>query len=376
MSAETIEWLNQNTMLGFTAHREKYKGMGWVRFNENTGQNEAWWHRDDFENGFEGAIRPEDVQRVLFNWEPVETEVMHRVPCDVATADGVDGAGNAFYWVPDLKRKGIMHPDTEHVFSVMGKDTYKIHSYNEWLVNNVGRILDTDEVGIASAGLLRDGGVAYVQVEMPEDVNVAGMDIRPSIIAATSIDGTKATVYKITTGISICDNSLDLNLRASGNQLKIRHSSKSLGRMNDARDALGIMFAHTEEITKFLESLSNVDVTNEQFKQIVHGIKPIPLAEVKAGKVSNQRAITIAENTQQDLLHLYHQDARCTPWNGTMLGAMQAVNTWNNHMRSNSDNGVERVMTATLGGDIAKRDAEFFDIVAGLDIFVPTLATI
>lgn len=374
MSKETIQWLNENTMLGFTAHREKYKNMGWVRFNEETRQNEAWWHTKEFQNGYAEAITPEEVQRVLFNWEPVETEVMHRVACGVEQADGVDGAGNPFYWVPDLKRKGIMHPTTEHIFSIMGKETYKIHGYNQWLVENVGKILDTDEVGIASAGLLRDGGVAYVQVEMPDDVNVAGMDIRPSILAATSIDGTKATVYKITTGISICDNSLDLNLKADGNQLKIRHSARSMSRLGDAREALGIMYAHTEEITKFLESLSDVDVTNEQYKQIVHGLKPIPMAETKGGKVTNQRAITIAENTQQDLLHLYHQDPRCTQWNGTMLGAMQAVNTWNNHMRSNSDNGVERVMQATLGGEIAKRDAEFFDIVAGLNIVIPAMA--
>jgi phage/plasmid-like protein (TIGR03299 family) len=377
MSAETIEWLNTNTMIGFTANREAYKHMGWgIGYDETAGENRAWWYTDGFNNGYAGAIPVEEVERVLFNWEPIETEIMYkRRDVAEADADAIDGNG-PFLWVPSEKFKGIMHPETEVEFGVFGKDTYKIHGYREWLIDNLSKLVD-GEVGIATAGMLRQGGVAYVTVEMPENVTVAGMDVRPQLLAATSIDGSKATTYKGITQVCCCDNTLDLALSKSDTgTFKVRHSSKSLGRLGDARDALGIIYQQAEDMTEFLESLSDVDVTDAQFNAIVKTIKPVPDAEtgIKGGKsvITNQRAITIAENTQDDLRQLWHRDPRVTPWTGTLLGAFQATNTWHNHMRSTSDNGVERVMTSTLANNVAKFDKEFFQIVGGMeDIKVP-----
>ena len=371
MSRETLEWLNENTMLGFTDNREKYKGSGWVCFDEATGTNKAWWHQDGYQHGYPGAIPVEEIIRVLFNWTPVESAIMHQVWDGVTEeeADGQDDRG-LFKWVADDRFKGILHPTTGYVFGTFGIDSYKVHSYSEWLLKAAERMVDS-ELGFASAGLLRNGGVAYAQAELPDCIEVAGMDIRPGLLAATSCDGTKATQYKLTTSISICDNSLELNLNEDTPGIKIRHSSKSLGRVNDVRETLGLLYKHTEDMVQFLETLSDVDVTDAQFKQIISTIKPIPdpVVEItgKGVTTKNQRAITIAENTQADLTNLWSRDPRCKQWNGTLLGAMQAVNTWHNHERSNSDNGVERVMTATLSGDVGRFDAEFFQIVQGID---------
>ena len=378
MSQETMEWLNSNTMIGFTANREAYKHMGWgMTYDEASGENRAWWYMPEFANGYPGAIPVEEVERVLFNWEPIETEIMHkrRDGINESNCDAVDGNG-PFIWVPSDKYKGIMHPETEYEFGVFGRDSYTIHTYKDWLIDNLSRLLDS-EVGIGTAGLLRQGGVAYVSVEIPENISVAGFEFRPMLVAATSVDGTKATTYKMVDQVPVCDNTLEIGLQSGeGGMVKIRHSSKSLSRLGDARDALGIIYKHAEEMERFLQSLSDVDVTDAQFNQIVKTIKPIPDPEVsvKGGKsvITNQRAITIADNTQQDLRKLWHSDPRVTPWTGTLLGAFQATNTWHNHMRSNSDNGVERVMTSTLANNVAKFDREFFEIVAGIeDIVVP-----
>jgi len=376
MSQETLEWLNANTMLGFTTHREKYAHLGWgTNFNEATGQNEAWWHQDGYEHGYPDAIPATEVERVLFNWTPIEVDVMFKRRDGITedNMDARDGIG-PFVWIPSTKSKGIMHPDTDYEFGIFGIDTYTIHEYRTWLLQNVDRIVD-GEVGIASAGLLRNGGVAYVSFELPECVEVAGMDIRPLLLAATSIDGTKASTYKMATQLPICDNTLEVALQGDDGVFKVKHSSRSLGRLNDARDALGLLYKHTEDMVAFLDTLSNVDVTDAQFKQIVKAIKdiPEPVTEMQKGKmvVTNQRAITIAENLHHDLNTMWKSDPRCKQWNGTLLGAFQTVNTWHNHDRPQNDNGVERVMNATVNGQIAKFDAEFFQIIAGLDIEVP-----
>jgi len=110
MSKETTEWLNANTMLGFTTHREKYAHLGWgTNFNEKTGQNEAWWHTDDFKNGYPDAIPASEVERVLFNWVPIETEIMYKRR-DGITADNMDAADSngPFVWL--LLRKIMLPP--------------------------------------------------------------------------------------------------------------------------------------------------------------------------------------------------------------------------------------------------------------------------
>lgn len=388
MSRETIEWLNENTMVGFTADREHYRDKGWVVFDDRIGENRAWWALDGYEHGYPGAIPPEEVVKVLFNWTPVESEIMHKVrvnsqgetlTLEMDEHDAMDADG-PFIWVPDQRFKGILHPRTNYVFGTFGIESYKVHNYEQWLLKNVANILDA-ELGIESAGLLRNGGVAYVNVTLPEEVVTdAGMGIRSRLLAVTSVDGTKATQYRMTDHVAICDNSLDMALAMGAEGFKVKHTSRSLTRLQDAKEALGIIYEHSEVMVKFLDSLADVDVTDAQFKQIVDQIKPIPAPErgIKKGKnvITNQRAITIAENTQEDLTRMWKSDPRAKQWHGTLLGAFQATNTWHNHERTSNDNGVEKVMTSTINGDVAKFDAAFFDIVAGLDIDMPqVLAT-
>ena len=139
MSQETIQWLNENTMIGFTKSREQYSHMGWgLGWDEQRQENRAWWATDGFNNGYEGAIPVEEVEHVLFNWEPIETEIMHkrRDGVDESNCDAIDGNG-PFIWVPSDRFKGIMHPDTEHEFGIFGIESYKIHSYKTWLVDNL-----------------------------------------------------------------------------------------------------------------------------------------------------------------------------------------------------------------------------------------------
>lgn len=367
MSKETIQWLNENTMIGYTTDRDRWAKNAWSVMDN--GVMKAWWQQPSYNLGYEGAIPVEDVRDRLFNWEPIEAPIMLKKPCQVGEEDAIDGTGQAFQWVPDLSRKAIMHPTSDHVYGYFGTETYQVHGYNQWLINNVANIID-GEIGIASAGLLRNGGVAYVTIELPEGVTteVAGFEHRPSIVASTSIDGTKATTYSLVSFVPICDNSLMAAEESAGAAFKVKHTSKSLSRISDARDALGLIYESGEKISKFIDSLVNIDVTDEQFRQIISGMAEVPDAELalKGGKqvVKNQRAITIAESKQADLWNLWTVDPRANKWNGTLLGAYQAANTWNEHFRSRNDNQVDRLMTGTLNGAFAKMDKEFWSIVA------------
>lgn len=376
MSRETLDWLNNNTLVGFTTDKEKW-AAGWGTFKND--HFAAWWQREGYTGGFEGPVPIEEVQRRLFFWEPIEAPLFTRMEVDITEAQDIDpDTGLGFLDVEVVGKKAIIRPDTQDVLGIFGENTYKVHGYTEWLIDQVGTILDQSrgELGISSAGLLRRGGVAYVTIELPETVETSSGDgIRPAIIAATSLDGSKATTYAMRAMRPVCDNSLDVGLMGSAGKVKIKHSSLSLGRIGEVRDALGVMYKATDDMVRFFDELTQVDVTNKQFTAIVQGLVPVPDPVVgDKRQVVNQRAITIAQNKQDDLLGLWHKDPRVGDLGGTLAGAYQAVNTWHEHFVTRTTNQVERVMQGTLDGTFSKADQEFWDVVQGLEIPVPVLA--
>jgi|688.fasta_scaffold07683_19 phage/plasmid-like protein (TIGR03299 family) len=369
MSAETLEWLNANVMYGFAHHRTNW-GAGTSFSN---GQR-PWFADSNYKFLYPDAIPVEDVINNLFHWEPVEQIPHFAIPCDMATADGIDTSGHPFRWVTDTRRKAIMRPDTNEVFGYFGASSYKVHSYGEWLIDNVATMLDAGEIGISSAGLLRGGGQAWVSIELPDDIEVEGAGhIRPCIIAATSLDGSLATTYATRIMRPECDNSLRLSLAASGGTLRVKHSSRSLTRINDARQALGIVYQIGEQATEWFDMLASVDITDQQFNEIVRTLAPVPNPDVVDGKVKNQRAITIATNKQVELHDLWAHDHRAAPWNGTLAGAYHAVSTWQQHMLPQDDVQIRRLMVGTVTGTYDKAEQEFWQIVDSLDIKLPEL---
>lgn len=374
MSQETLAWLNANVMYGYAATRSTW-GAG-TNFGSGL---QPWFADPEYKHLYQDAIPVDDVISTLFHWTPVEGQVIiaadiPATPPNYGPRDGTDADGNTIILTEwrDTARKAIIRPDTGDVLGIFGAESYKIHDYREWLLDNVARILDTDELGISSAMLLRKGGQAAVTIELPDDIEVAGAGhIRVAILAATSLDGTLATVYKIIVMRPECDNSLAIALGESGAQVKIKHSARSLGRINDVRDTLGIIYKTTEQVSQFFDLLADVDVTDAQFRQIVSKLVPVPSPEILDGKVTNQRAITIADNKHADLMGFWTSDPRSAPWNGTLAGAYHSVSTWQQHSIPQDDNPFRRIMTGTISGNFAKQEQEFWSIVKDMDLDLP-----
>lgn len=159
MSKETLQWLNQNTLIGFTEKR----GQAWHYRQSDQG---------DESNHYTGAIPVEDVVRRLFHWHAVEGEVK-------TTYHVLDDEGVSEHTITDASRKGIIRPDTGTLLGIF-KQGYKIHQYDEWLLNNVATLLDAD-LQIGSAGLLKGGAIAWTQVEVPDTVTTPeGVEFGPS----------------------------------------------------------------------------------------------------------------------------------------------------------------------------------------------------
>lgn len=334
MSRETQEWLNNNVLRGYTAKRGK-----------------AWHWQAGTDNHYEGAIPVEDVRRRLFSWEPVAGPVQTVLPYS-------DDQGIGFKTFTDYDRQVIVRPDTGTVLGVF-KSGYQIHSYNEWLVNYVGNLLDAD-LAIGSAGLLKGGAVAWVQIELEDTLtHSSGVNFRSFITAATSLDGSLATTYKTGNQVVECDNTLSAALGIKDDpQVKIKHSKKSLPKIEGLRNALELVVATQDEFSLALDKFTNAACDDARFERLLDVINPIP---VEAG-----RGQTMAENKRQTLWGLWLKDPRCAPYRGTEWGAVQTVNTYAQHesIIRGQLNRAERNALEFLKGSVDEIDLNTVSVLA------------
>ncbi|WP_059007901.1 DUF932 domain-containing protein [Streptomyces specialis] len=299
MSRETLDWLNKNTLIGFTEKR----GTAW-HYHRGMQGTES--------NHYRGAIPLEDVRRRLFDWEAVRGEVFVTSP--------LTGRPER-----DLERVAFSRSDTGRVLGYFGPG-YEPHPYGEWLLNKVANLLD-DNLAVGSAGLLKGGAVAWVSVEVPETITTPeGVAFRPHLLATTSFDGSLATTYKPVVTNVVCDNTMHAALNESGQTVRVKHSRKSELKLAAARDALGMVHRVADSFTEEVARLCRTDVSERQWQRFLDAHVELP---AKPG-----RGRTLAARKRQALTSLWTDDARVAPWRGTAFGVVQAVNTHAHHAQA------------------------------------------
>jgi phage/plasmid-like protein (TIGR03299 family) len=332
MSAETMEWLNSNTLIGFTDKR-----------------GHAWHYRADEQgeetNHYAGAVPIEDVRRRLFHWEAVEGELIVRVMDENGVAE-----------IKDEDRKAIVRPDTGLVMGVF-KQGYAIHQFGDWLLDNISALLD-DDLFIGSAGLLKGGATAWVSVEVPDTITTPeGVMFRPNLLAATSHDGSLATTYQRVVTNVVCDNTMSAALSEGKDQrIKVKHSRYSNLKLNDARDALAIVHSIADDFAAEVAELSSVRVTDAEWRKFLDALAPV---EDKEG-----RSLTMAVNKRDDLNRLWNHDERVAPWRGTKFGVVQAMNTYTHHVGIvRGADRAERNMLRAVNGGVDKLDGDTLTLI-------------
>lgn len=347
MSNETMQWLNTNTLIGFTERR----GNAWHYRAEDQGIEP---------NHYVGAVPVADVERRLFSWTAVERPLSYTVPAGLDDFTAMDESGDPVRAVAMPDHKAIVRSDTGALLGIF-KSGYQSHQFDEWLTAQVASILD-DDLRVSSAGLLKGGAVAWVEVSVPDTITgPAGVEFRPNLVACTSHDGTLATTYKRTITATVCDNTLRAALGEDGQTFKARHSKHSGMKLNAARDALAIVHKMGEDFIAEIARLTAWKVSDVQFRQVLDVMVPVDATASKAAQ-------TKGRDKQDAIMSLYRNDQRVAPWSGTAFGALQAFNTWEHHVkRTNSGTDrAQRNMLAAIDGTTDKADAAVLRVLAAL----------
>ena len=199
-----------------------------------------------------------------------------------------------------------------------------------------------------------------MQIEVPDSITTQdGVEFRPWLAAATSLDGSLATIYKRCVTDIVCDNTRDAALGEEGQQFKLKHTRYSTLKLADARQALQIIFDAGEAFQVEIDRLCATTVSEAQWAKVLDALHPLP---EEAG-----RAYSIAENKRLQLASLWTADPRVEPWRGTAWGVSQAFNTFNQHLATvKGANRVERSYTNLLSGQTGQADLKVLDVLGAI----------
>jgi phage/plasmid-like protein (TIGR03299 family) len=349
MSKETLAHLNTQTLIGFTGQR----GHAWhYRAGEQGAEP----------NHYPGPIPVGDVQRRLFGWKAFPARVGVEIPCSIEEMDHLDPGGQPARWDVQDDRQAITRSDNQHTMGLF-KSGYLPHQYDEWLLQAVSTILG-DTLAISSAGLLREGAVAWVEVSVPETVHLDtyGVTFRPNLLNATSFDGSIATSFKRTVTATVCDNTLEIARSEVGQIYKIRHSRNSGFKLAEARHALNVIETLADDFTAQVQALCQTSVTDQQWREFLAAHAPTTGPD---GQRLTGRSLTSAARKQDQLRRLWNHDDRVSPWKNTAFGVLQATNTWAHHLQTvrGATRGDRNAINAITGAQ-AKADNDTLHLLA------------
>src|SRR5208282_102795 len=338
-SRETMEWLQQNILVGFTDAR----GPAW--WSAAVTKDGVWEMPKD--SHFPGAVPMKRVTRLL----------------DVRMVKGTsyvqyeDDHGN-MQVTQDTENFPIVNASTGQIFGYP-KDGYTIHPYLDTLKGFTEQILHDETVAVGSAGLLRKGGVAFLQAVLPEHYEVAGYGYVPYLMAVTSADRTRKTSYSTGIKAGVCDNTVDAALLAAYTKVAIRHSRNSYLKVQEARERLGIQLAQVaDNVAAGIEALVDIPVTERELARWLDLAVPLPEYKETGDRRSN-RGYMMAESKREGMLALWHHDEKVKPWANTAFGVLQLDNTyrtWEGAVRAMDGGRMERNFTLDIQGKAAAAD--------------------
>lgn len=335
MSKETLEWLNSQCLIGYTDKR-----------------GNAWHYKASAQgvepNHYPGAIPVEDIVRRLFNFQAIKSPVFTQFNGELIE-------------VPN--RKAISASDDGHVFNIF-TDGYEPHQYEEWLIDNVASLISQShgELGIGSAILLQERGQACVQIEVPDTITTRdGVQFRPWIAAATSLNGSLATIYKRCFTDIVCDNTRERGFAEEGQEFRLKHTRYSHLRLGDARSALEIIFAAGEAFQASVDALCATQVSEREWSKVLAALVP------EASEGSSVRTSNSVDRKRSQLHTLWCSDERVTPWRNTAWGVSQAFNTYDQHLATvKSVHRVERNLGNALSGKTGTADLKVLDVLGAI----------
>jgi len=258
--------------------------------------------------------------------------------------DDVDLPGRSHKNYFAVTRKNPFDGDRD-VLGVVG-ERYKVLQ-NEDLFSFADNMLDGGRW--ETAGSIKNGTVVFGSLALDREVVLdpsgATDKVNTYLLVHTSHDGSLAVQASVTPVRVVCQNTLNYALHGVKQSYKIRHTSTVTGKVQAAREALGLANAYLDEFEKEAQTLIEKEITTDTFFDIIKAVYPEPDKDVKG-------SVTKWTNKVDTLFDIYQGD---TVGNikGTAWGAYNTLTERLDWFRNPRGGNAEGVLAAASGFDAA-----------------------
>ena len=205
-----------------------------------------------------------------------------------------------------------------------------------------------------TAGSIKGGRVVFGSLALEREtvIDPSGVSdkINTYLLVNTSHDGSIAIQASVTPVRVVCANTLNMAIGGKGRNkvkqsFKIRHTQTANGKVQAAREALGIANAYMDEFSKLANELYTQEVDAKKFNDIILAAYPKPEKDAKG-------SFTKWEN-KVDLINDIYTGEYNHMISGTAWGALNALTErldWYRNARGGND---ESILAAASGFDAA-----------------------
>lgn len=275
-----------------------------------SGHGETPWHQIGVVQP--GTVTLDEARRVVCPWEPELTPVYVK-------------DGQRYVEIPDTR--ATRRPDTREVLGIMTED-YGLFP-NQAGFDFAGQILEQGdgEVEVETAGTLKGGRWVWVLCWLNRELDVNGDRFDPYLLVRWGHDGRTALEALNTRIRVVCRNTWNAATAQAVRRWAASHSQSIEERAGEARHVLRMVDDYDALFRAEVERLQSIRITTSDFTdQFVPMIFPV-------GDDASERTQRGVARRRDAVVDLWLTDDRVAPWTNTGWGAVQAVSTWEEHMR-------------------------------------------
>lgn len=182
--------------------------------------------------------------------------------------------------------------------------------------------LISGDVRYETAGSLKNGKRIWLLAKLPE-TKVIDDVVVPYVCFTNTHDGTGAVQAIMSPIRVVCNNTLNLALTNAKRSWSMRHVGDIDGKIEEARQILGLADKYMKELNVFADKLANTSLPFEKAKEIVNELFPIDKEDSDREKRNMQKC-------RDDIMVCYFAPD-ILKYQNTAYGLVNAVTDWAGH---------------------------------------------
>ena len=220
-------------------------------------------------------------------------------------------------------------------------------------------LVGKDEAIYETAGVIGRGERVWLLAKMPGYIKIGRKDIvNKYVLLTNTFNGTSTVVACITPIRVVCQNTLNVALRNSKEQVRIRHTPNATEKLQEAQRILGLTNALYSELETIFNRMQLRKVSGKELLDYVK--KLVPDNEYV------QKYNTRTENIREKILDLYESGEGAELTRGTAFGLVNAVSELTDHVQF-ANNPEKRLKYVWFGSGAELKEKAFSQALAFLN---------